>query len=90
MDIGDCAGCQVDVEAQQVKVLDRFKFNGVTKEILANECLDSWVGKKMFVAGDETHVAVVVEMEVRVVEKVVAQLVPSMFNESDGNVAKGR
>ena len=29
-------------------------------------------------------------MEVRVVEMVVVELVPSMFNESDGNVAKGR
>ena len=55
MDIGDCAGCQVDVEAQQVKVLDRFKFNGVTKEILANECLDSWVGQKIVRRSNSYH-----------------------------------
>ena len=36
------------------------------------------------------RLSTLVEMEVGVVENVGVELLPSMFNESDGNVAKGR
>ena len=35
----------------------------------------------------DVHVAVVVEVETGVVEEVVVKLVPSMLDESDGNIA---
>lgn len=42
--------------------------------------------------GDEAvvNITVVVEVEVGVIEKVVVELVPGVFNESDGYVAEGR
>ena len=42
--------------------------------------------------GDETvvHITVVGEVQVCVVEKVVVELMPGMFDECDSNIAKGR
>ena len=45
--------------------------------------------------GDESvvhaaDVAVVNEIEIRAVEKVIVELLPSVFNEGDGDVAEGR
>ena len=73
-----------------MEVLDGLELNGVAEEILVDECLDGRVGEEVFVVGDETvvHIAVVVEMEVSVVEKVVVELLPSMFNESDGKLQR--
>ena len=36
------------------------------------------------------RVAVVCEVESRVLKEIVVELVPGMFDEGDGNVAKGR
>ena len=46
----------------------------------------------MFVVNDETvvDIPIVCEVEGHVLEKVVVELVPGVFNESDGDVAKGR
>ena len=75
-----------------MKVIDCFQFHWIAKEVVVNESLYGWVGEEVFVAHDKAVVdlSVVSKMEGCVLEKVVVELVPGVFNEGDGNIAKGR
>ena len=75
-----------------MKVVDCFKFNWITQEVVVDEGLDGWVREEVFVVHDETvvDVPVVCEVEGRVLEKVVVELMPRVFNEGNGDVTKGR
>ena len=80
---------EVDVETEEMKILHRFEFNWVAKEIVVDEGLDSRVLKEMFVVDNEAvvDIAIVSKVEVCMLEEVVVDLMPGMFNEGDGNVA---
>ena len=54
--------------------------------------LNGWVLEEVFVVDDESvvNIAVVCKVYVSVLEEVVVDLVPGVFDESDGYVAKGR
>ena len=80
---------EVDVETEEMKILHRFKFHWVAKEIVVDEGLDSRVLKEMFVVDNEAvvDIAIVSKVEVCVLEEVVVDLMPGMLNEGDGNVA---
>ena len=56
---------------------------------MVDEGLDSRVVKEVFVVDNEAvvDIAIVSEVEGCVLEKVVVDLMPGMFNEGDGNVA---
>ena len=75
-----------------MKVVDCFKFHWVAEKVVVDEGLDGWVGEEVFVAHDETVVDVpaVCEVESSVLEKVVEELMPRVFNEGNGDVAEGR
>ena len=89
MHVGDGALWEVDVEAEEMKILHRFKFHWVAKEIVVDEGLDGWVLKEMFVVDNEAvvDVSIVSKVEVRVLKEVVVELMPGMLNEGDGNIA---
>ena len=75
-----------------MKVVHCFQLYWIAKKVVVNESLYGWVGEEVFVVHDETvvNVSVVGEVEGCVLEKVVVELVPGVFNEGDCNVAKGR
>ena len=75
-----------------MKVIHCFEFHWIAEKVVVDEGLDGWVGKEVFVVNDETvvDVPVVCEVESSVLEKVVVELMPRVFNEGNGNVAKGR
>ena len=80
---------EVDVETEEMKILHRFEFNWVSKEIVVDEGLDSRVLKEVFVVDNEAvvDISIVSKMEVGVLKEVVVDLMPGMLNEGDGNVA---
>ena len=51
---------KVDVEPEEMKVLHRFEFHWVTKEIVVNEGLDCWVLKEVLVVDNEAVVNIAV------------------------------
>ena len=64
----------------------------IAKEVMVDESLNGWVGEEVFVVHNEAvvDVAVVGEVEGCMLKKVVVELVPRVFDQSDCNVAKGR
>ena len=92
LDVGDGALLEVDVEPQEMEVVHRLQFDWVAEKVGMDERLNGWVGQELFIVDNETvvDVAVVGEMKSSVVEEVVVQLVPRVFNEGDSNVAEGR
>ena len=90
--VGDSSLLKVNVEAQESEVIHSFQFDGIAEKVAVDECLNCWVGKEMFAVNDEAvvDIPIVCEGEGRVLEKIVVELVPGVFNESDGDVAKGR
>ena len=76
LNVGDGSLWKVNVEAQEVKVVDRFKFDWVTEKVVVNESLDGWVGEELLVAHDETvvHITVVGKVESSVLKEVVVEL----------------
>ena len=91
MHVGDSALWEVDVETEEMKILHRFEFHRVAKEIVVDKGLDSRVLKEMFVVDNETvvNIAIVSKVEVCVLKEVVVYLMPGVLNEGDSNVAKG-
>ena len=89
MHVGDGALWEVDVEAEEMKILHRFEFNWVAKEIVVDEGLDSRVLKEMFVVDNEAvvDISIVSKVEVCVLKEVVVDLMPGVLNEGDGNIA---
>ena len=75
-----------------MKVVHCFQLYWIAKEVVVNESLYGWVGEEVFVVHDETvvNVSVVGEVEGCVLEEVVVELVPGVFNEGDCDVAEGR
>ena len=82
---------EINLETQEVKVVHGLKLDGVTEKVAVDECLDGGVREEVFVVDNETvvHIAVVGEVEVGVVKKVVVKLLPGMFDQGDGNIAQG-
>ena len=80
---------EVDVETEEMKILHRFEFHRVAKEIVVDKGLDSRVLKEMFVVDNETvvNIAIVSKVEVCVLKEVVVYLMPGVLNEGDSNVA---
>ena len=80
---------EVDVETEEMKILHRFEFNWVAKEIVVDEGLDSRVLKEMFVVDNEAvvDISVVSKVEVCVLKEVVVDLMPGVLNEGDGHIA---
>ena len=80
---------EVDVETEEMKILHRFEFNWVAKEIVVDEGLDSRVLKEMFVVDNEAvvDISIVSKVEVCVLKEVVVDLMPGVLNEGDGNIA---
>ena len=64
---------KVNVEAQEVEVIHCFQFDGIAEEVVVDQGLDGRMGEDMFVVYNEAvvYVAVVYEVEICVVEKVV-------------------
>ena len=89
MHVGDGALWEVNVETEEMKILHRFEFHWISKEVVVDEGLDSRVVKEVFVVDNEAvvDIAIVSEVEGCVLKKVVVDLMPGMFNEGDGNVA---
>ena len=56
MHVGDGALWEVDVEAEEMKILHRFEFHWVAKEIVVDEGLDGRVLEEMFVVDNEAVV----------------------------------
>ena len=75
-----------------MKVVHCFQLDWIAKKVVVNESLYGRVGEEVFVVHDETvvDVSVVGKVEGSVLEKIVVELVPGVFNEGNGNVAKGR
>ena len=59
-----------------MKVVHCFKFNWIAEKVVVDEGLDGWVGEEVFVVHNEAvvNVPVVCEVEGRVLEKVVVEL----------------
>ena len=89
MHVGDGTLWEVDVETEEMKILHRFEFNWVAKEIVVDEGLDSRVLKEMFVVDNEAvvDISIVSKVEVCVLKEVVVDLMPGVLNEGDGNIA---
>ena len=89
MHVGDSALWEVDVETEEMKILHRFEFHRVAKEIVVDKGLDSRVLKEMFVVDNEAvvNIAIVSKVEVCVLKEVVVYLMPGVLNEGDNNVA---
>ena len=87
--VGDGALWEVDVETEEMKILHRFEFHWVAKEIVVDEGLDSRVLKEMFVVDNEAvvDISIVSKVEVCVLKEVVVDLMPGVLNEGDGNIA---
>ena len=91
LNVGDCVLSEINVEAQEMVVFNCLKFHGVAKKVVVNESLGCWVRKEVFDVDNETvvNVAVVVEVEIGVVKEIVVQLLPRVFNKSDGHIVQG-
>ena len=71
MHVGDGALWEVDVETEEMKILHRFEFHWVAKEIVVDEGLDSRVLKEMFVINNEAvvNISIVSKVEVCVLKE---------------------
>ena len=78
MYVGDGALWEVDVEAEEMKILHRFEFHWVAKEVVVDEGLDGRVLEEMFVVDNETvvDISIVSKVEVCVLKEVVVDLMP--------------
>ena len=65
MHVGDGALWEVDVETEEMKIVHRFEFHWVAKEVVVDEGLDGRV-VEMFVVNDETVVNISIVREVKV------------------------
>ena len=76
--VGDGALWEVDVEAEEMKILHRFEFHWVAKEVVVDEGLDGRVLEDMFVVDNETVVDISIgsKVEVCVLKEVVVDLMP--------------
>ena len=63
--------------------------SSIAKEIVVDQGLDGWTGEEVFVVYNEAvvDIAVVREVEGCMVEEVVVELVPRVFDQGDGDVA---
>ena len=61
MHVGDGALLEVNVEAQEMEVVHRFKFHWVAKDVVVDEGLNGWMVEEMFVMYNEAvvHIAIV-------------------------------
>ena len=69
---------EVNVETEEMKILHRFKFHRVAKEIVVDEGLDSRVLEEIFVVDNETvvDISIASKVEVCVLKEVVVDLMP--------------
>ena len=72
-----------------MEVVNWFKFHWVSKEVVMDEGLYGWVVEEVFVVDNESvvNISVVCKVQVGVLEEIVVDLVPGVFNEGDGDVA---
>ena len=72
-----------------MEVVNRFKLDWVSKEVVMDEGLNGWVAEEVFVVDNESvvNVSVVCKVQVGVLKEIVVDLVPGVFNEGDGDVA---
>ena len=72
-----------------MEAVNRFKFHWVSKEVVMDEGLNGWVVEEVFVVDNESvvNISVVCKVQVGVLEEIVVDLVPGVFNEGDGDVA---
>ena len=80
---------KVNVESQEMEVFHSVQLDGIAKEVVVDEGLDGWVGEEVFVVhnGAVVNISVVREVEGCVLKEVVVELVPRVFDQSDGDVA---
>ena len=64
MHVGDGALWEVDVETEEMKILHRFEFHWVAKEVVVDEGLNGWMVEEMFVVDNETVVDISIVSEV--------------------------
>ena len=64
---------EINVKPEEVEVVNCFKFDWISEKVVVDEGLYGWVGKEVLVVDNKAivHVAVLGEMEVRVVKQVV-------------------
>ena len=55
---------EVDVETEEMKILHRFEFHWVAKEVVVDEGLNGWMVEEMFVVDNETVVDISIVSEV--------------------------
>ena len=60
MYVGDGALLEVNVETQEVKVIHRFKFHWVPKEVVVDKGLNGWVAEEVLFVDNESVVNVAV------------------------------
>ena len=72
-----------------MEIVNWFKFHWVSKEVVMDEGLYGWVVEEVFVVDNESvvNISVVCKVQVGVLEEIVVDLVPGVFNEGDGDVA---
>ena len=72
-----------------MEIVNWFKFHWVSKEVVMDEGLNGWVVEEVFVVDNESvvNISVVCKVQVGVLEEIVVDLVPGVFNEGDGDVA---
>ena len=64
MNVGDGTLLEVDIETQEMKVLNWFQFDWVSKEVVVDEGLDGWVLEEVFIVNNEPVVDVSVVCKV--------------------------
>ena len=64
MHVGDGALWEVDVETEEMKILHRFEFHWVAKEVVVDEGLNGWMVEEMFAVDNETVVDISIVREV--------------------------
>ena len=57
---------EVDVETEEMKILHRFEFHWVAKEVVVDEGLNGWMVEEMFVVDNEAVVDISIVSEVEV------------------------
>ena len=60
MYVGDGALLEVNVETQEVKVIHRFKFDWVSKEVVVDKGLNGGVAEEVLIVDNETVVDIAV------------------------------
>ena len=71
--------------------MDRFQFHWVPEEIVVDKGLNGWVVEEVLIVDNEAvvNVTVVSNVQVCVLQEVVVDPVPGVFNEGDGDIAEG-